>query len=53
MASHSSKIPAELSVVGIDIGKAVFHIVGFDQGGKVVLRRKIKRIVWSVLRSGR
>ncbi len=44
MASNSSKIPTELSVVGIHIGKDVFHIVGFDQGGKVVLRRKIKRM---------
>ena len=30
--------------VGIDIGKEVFHIVGFDTDGKIVLRRKIKRL---------
>jgi transposase len=33
-----------LSVVGIDIGKDVFHIIGFDPAGAVVLRRKIKRL---------
>ena len=30
--------------VGIDIGKEVFHLVGFSTDGKVVLRRKIKRL---------
>ena len=29
--------------VGIDIGKDVFHLVGFDLDGKIVLRRKIRR----------
>lgn len=33
-----------LSVIGIDIGKDVFHIVGFDAVGKIVLRRKIRRL---------
>ena len=32
-----------LTVVGIDIGKDVFHLAGFDRSGHVVLRRKIKR----------
>ena len=30
--------------IGIDIGKDVFHIVGFDASGKVVLRKKFKRL---------
>lgn len=30
--------------IGIDIGKDVFHLVGFDTGGKIVLRKKIKRL---------
>jgi transposase len=30
--------------IGIDIGKDVFHLVGFDSSGNVVLRRKIKRL---------
>lgn len=33
-----------LSIVGVDIGKDVFHLVGFDRSGQVVLRRKIKRL---------
>lgn len=36
--------PDSLAVVGIDIGKDVFHVVGFDRNGKIVLRRKIKRL---------
>lgn len=34
----------ELMSVGIDIGKDTFHIVGFDAGGALVLRKKIKRL---------
>jgi transposase len=30
--------------IGIDIGKDVFHIVGFDPQGKIVLRKKFKRL---------
>lgn len=37
------KITALLSI-GIDIGKDVFHLVGFDPTGTLVLRRKIKRL---------
>jgi transposase len=32
-----------LTTIGIDIGKDIFHIVGFDADGKIALRRKIKR----------
>ena len=43
--THSSKtaIP-ELASIGMDIGKDVFHIIGFDLDGKIVLRRKFKRL---------
>ena len=43
--AHSSKaaIP-ELASIGMDIGKDVFHIIGFDLDGKIVLRRKFKRL---------
>ena len=34
----------ELMSVGIDIGKDVFHLVGFDNYGQLVLRKKIKRM---------
>ena len=33
-----------LMSVGIDIGKDVFHLVGFDPDGNVVVRKKIKRM---------
>src|ERR1700731_4194500 len=33
-----------LTTIGVDIGKDVFHIVGFDADGKIALRRKIKRL---------
>jgi len=32
-----------LASVGIDIGKEVFHLVGFDLDGKIALRRKIRQ----------
>ncbi|MEL7049403.1 MAG: IS110 family transposase [Pseudomonadota bacterium] len=44
MTRSSSKTPTELTVVGIDIGKEVFHLVGFGRNGQIVLRRKIKRM---------
>jgi len=33
-----------LASIGIDIGKEVFHIVGFSTDGKIAMRRKIKRL---------
>ena len=42
MATTSKQTILALASVGIDIGKDVFHIVGFDPDGKIVLRRKIK-----------
>ena len=33
-----------LTVIGIDIGKDIFHIVGFDPSGKIVLHRKLRRL---------
>ena len=37
-------ISSSIHVIGIDIGKDVFHLVGFDGQGALVLRRKIKRL---------
>ncbi len=34
----------DLATIGIDIGKDVFHLIGFDSNGKIVLRRKIRRL---------
>ena len=36
--------PASLAVIGVDIGKDVFHLVGFGADGKIVFRRKIRRL---------
>ena len=33
-----------LASIGIDIGKEVFHIVGFSADGTITFRRKIKRL---------
>ncbi len=33
----------ELQTIGIDLGKTVFHLVGFNQCGEVVVRKKFSR----------
>ena len=33
----------EIHVIGIDLGKTVFHLVGLNQGGEVVVRKKFSR----------
>lgn len=33
----------ELSIVGIDIAKRVFHLVGMDERGKIILRKRLTR----------
>ena len=33
-----------LAVIGVDIGKEVFHLVGLGIDGKIAFRRKIKRL---------
>src|SRR5499433_2669289 len=35
---------ASLEVIGVDIGKEVFHIVGLGVDGKIAFRRKIRRL---------
>jgi hypothetical protein len=35
---------ASLAVIGVDIGKEVFHLVGLGADGKIALRRKIRRL---------
>ncbi len=44
MSSSSKQMISELACVGIDIGKDVFHLVGFDRDGKIAVRRKIRRL---------
>jgi transposase len=33
----------ELSVVGIDLAKSIFHLVGMDERGKIILRQRLAR----------
>src|ERR1700682_172736 len=35
--------PMELHTIGIDLGKTVFHLVGLNQRGEVVVRKKFSR----------
>lgn len=44
MSSNTRHDTADATVIGIDIGKDVFHLVGFDRDGNLVLRKKIKRL---------
>ena len=32
-----------LHAIGIDLGKTVFHLVGLNQAGEVVVRKKFSR----------
>ncbi len=34
----------ELHTVGIDLGKEVFHLVGLNQSGEVIVRKKFSRM---------
>lgn len=44
MRRHKTEDLSDLSVIGVDIGKDVFHLFGFDREGNRVLRRRIKRL---------
>ena len=35
---------ASLAVIGVDIGKEVFHLVGLGTDGKIAFRRKVRRL---------
>jgi transposase len=37
------KTTAQVTTIGIDIGKTSFHLIGLDADGKIVLRRKFSR----------
>jgi len=39
----SQKFESAISVIGIDIGKNSFHVVGHDERGAIVLRQKWSR----------
>jgi transposase len=44
MTSKIREDSVAASVIGIDIGKEVFHLVGSSADGRLVLRQKIKRL---------
>jgi transposase len=39
----SQKLESAIAVIGIDIGKNSFHVVGHDERGAIVLRRWLGR----------
>ena len=43
MKAKTETTTASLAVVGVDIGKEVFHLVGLNTGGTIAFRRKIRR----------
>jgi transposase len=44
MSPEKESDTASLAVIGVDIGKEVFHLVGFGVDGKIAFRRRIKRL---------
>src|SRR3974390_1996618 len=45
MPAHtkSAKCESQIAVIGIDIGKNIFHLIGLDKRGAIVLKRKLSR----------
>jgi len=39
----SQKLGTTIAVIGIDVGKNSFHVVGLDRRGSIVLRQKWSR----------
>src|SRR5579862_9269456 len=44
MKPPAETMAAPLAVIGVDIGKDVFHLVGLGADGKIAFRRKIRRL---------
>jgi hypothetical protein len=44
MESQMSSQMSSPTVIGVDIGKEVFHLVGFAADGKIAFRRRIRRL---------
>ena len=40
---NQQKTSAKIAVIGIDIGKATFHLIGQDERGAIVMRAKVSR----------
>jgi len=41
--THQSASDESIATIGIDLGKNIFHLVGMDARGRIVLRRKVAR----------
>ena len=41
--THQSASDESIATIGIDLGKNIFHLVGMDARGRIVLRRKVTR----------
>jgi transposase len=41
--SKTATPSAQIAVIGIDIGKSVFHLIGLDQRGAIVMKAKLSR----------
>src|SRR4051812_29357925 len=44
MKPNTETTAAPLAVIGVDIGKEIFHLVGFGTDGKIAFRKKIRRL---------
>ncbi|SPJ26096.1 hypothetical protein PAA8504_03952 [Palleronia abyssalis] len=44
MCAKKSGSFEDLAVVGADIGKDTFHLVGFDRAGQLFMRKQINRL---------
>jgi hypothetical protein len=44
MNAKTASDTTSLAVIGVDIGKEVFHLVGMGADGKIAFRRKIRRL---------
>src|SRR5689334_20018364 len=44
MKPETGSNSAPLTVIGVDIGKEVFHLVGFAADGKIAFRKRIRRL---------
>ena len=40
---EASPVKHHTSVLGIDIAKRIFHVVGMDERGQIVLRKRVSR----------
>jgi hypothetical protein len=49
MANTSRTEPEAFSSIGVDIGKEVFHLVGFDSNGKLFFAARSSVWHWSAL----